>query len=130
MVWIEIYTGDGIINDERIERIYARTPKRHKDNFEFCAEVNGKPWLIYSENLPHKIVESVTKEAKENPKYEDYHEGQKAIHEAFLDHLSEICDREDEIFSKITSILLEAKKIDNNQIINFSESLSREDSSE
>jgi hypothetical protein len=130
MVWIEIHTGDGIINDERIDRIYSETPRRHKDGFDFYAEINGKRWLIYSENLPRKIVESIIKEAKKDPKYEDYHEGQKAIREAFLDHLSEICDKEDEIFSKITSMLLEAKKTDNNQIINFGENLSRENSSD
>lgn len=125
MVWIEIHSGDGLINDEMIERIYCKTPQRYKEVFEIHAEVNGYPWLIYSENLPQKINEAISKKAKKNPKFgKDYSETGKAFDEAFKDVYSEICDKEGKILSKLMSILFEAKKIDNNQIISFSERFS------
>src|SRR5208283_4938305 len=107
MVWIKIHTGDGLINDRAIERIFSRSPRRLKDSFEFYAEINGKHWPIYSMNLPEKIM---TKAQLKSIKLGgDYHKEQEDIHERFLDVSADIYDEEDRILSAIMAVLIEAK---------------------
>jgi hypothetical protein len=109
MVWIETNTGDGILNDEVIERIYCEPPRNLNKSFEFYAQVNGHIWVIYAVNIPKKI----TKLAKD-----------KEITDELDPKITEMAD---ELFKKLMSFIFDAKQENNNQVICLADKFSESD---
>ena len=104
MVWIKTHTGDGILNDNTIERICSEPPRNLNKSFEFYAFVNQKSWLIYAVNVPREISNL----AKDKTITEELH--------------PKIMDMEDKILEKLMSFILKAKE---DEVIDLSEKFSQ-----
>ena len=101
MVWIETNTGDGVLNDERIERIFCEPPNNLNQMFHIYAEISGKTWLIYAGRIPTVI----TAQAKDKE---------------ITDEMSpQLIDWEIELFNKVMYFINNAKTKNNNQVISL-----------
>jgi hypothetical protein len=124
MAWIEEYNEVSLINSDMIERIYWEMPGRLKDPLNFFAEINGMPHLIFTMYVPERIIEKT----KDNPSYfeKNYHKREKLLKDDYRDSSPEILDVGERVFDKIMSIIIEAKRMDNDQIIHLKEKISVE----
>ena len=100
MVWIKIITGDGILNEQMIERISWEEPPRQSKTLDFFAHGNGDRFLIYSLEIPSLNARIARDELEE----EDFD---------LIDQLTE------SIINKMMFYISEAKNENYDQIINF-----------
>ena len=102
MVWIEIIKGEGIIKDDMIENIDWVDPLFANDTFDFYAHVKGNKYLICTVDILNSMPSNV-----ENMTTDEYS--------------ISLSNAPRNIVKKLVQLISEAKKEDNDQVLNLNE---------